>query len=187
MRIPIRVFVLIGMLGIAYPMFADDEPTLEGKGEPVFQQSKQLWAHSYLWAKSPEFVVEKWLSEEPDMSDKFILIEYWSTWCSSCRRAQPLMNRLHERFGDELVIIGISDEQEDKVRQYMKKEEIQYHMAIDTQKRMKDELGIYGIPHVIIVEPGGYIIWEGFPLLEGYELTEETVEKILAIGRAKKS
>ena len=52
---------------------------------------------------------------------------------------------------------------------------------------MKDKLGVYGIPHVIIVEPNGYVVWEGFPLLEDYELTEEVVEKILSVGRNRQS
>jgi hypothetical protein len=52
---------------------------------------------------------------------------------------------------------------------------------------MKDELGIYGIPHIIILEPGGYVIWEGFPLLPGYELTEEIIDKILEVGRKQKA
>jgi hypothetical protein len=44
-------------------------------------------------------------------------------------------------------------------------------------------LGVFGIPHVIIVEPGGYVVWEGFPLLKDYELTAELVDKILSVGR----
>lgn len=60
---------------------------------------------------------------------------------------------------------------------------IDFHLAIDTKKRMKDELGVFGIPHIIILEPGGCVIWEGFPLQEGYELTDKIIAKILEIGR----
>ena len=55
--------------------------------------------------------------------------------------------------------------------------------GIDTQGRLKEKLGVLGVPHVIIVEPDGYVIWEGFPLQPGYELTEEIIEKILDVGR----
>jgi len=45
---------------------------------------------------------------------------------------------------------------------------------------------VWGWPHVIILEPQyRTIIWEGFPGLKGYELTEAKVAKILAIGRGK--
>ena len=36
---------------------------------------------------------------------------------------------------------------------------------------------------MIIVEPDGFVVWEGFPLLKDYELTEELVDKILSVGR----
>ena len=60
---------------------------------------------------------------------------------------------------------------------------ILFYSAIDTQKRMKDRLGVWGIPHVILLEPDGYVIWEGFPLQKGYELTDTIIERILAVGR----
>ncbi len=161
------------------------EPSIEGSRPPSFTQSKQLWAQSYLYAKAPDFVVEKWLGNAPDMAGKYILIEFWATWCSACRRAQPLMNSFHENFGEEMVIIGISDESEEKLLPYIKEKNIQYYMAIDTQARMKDHLGIWGIPHVIIIEPNGFVIWEGFPLLKDYELNEATIQRILEIGRSQ--
>ena len=65
----------------------------------------------------------------------------------------------------------------------MTEPQIDFHLAIDTKKRMKDELGVFGIPHIIILEPNGYVIWEGFPLQNGYELTDKIIEKILAVGR----
>jgi hypothetical protein len=40
---------------------------------------------------------------------------------------------------------------------------------------------------VIILEPQYHtVIWEGFPGLKGFELTEEKVAKMLAIGRKAK-
>jgi hypothetical protein len=62
----------------------------------------------------------------------------------------------------------------------MKDPKIEYSVAIDTQARMKTALGVVGIPHVIILEPQGGVVWEGFPLLAGHELTLETVARILA-------
>jgi hypothetical protein len=50
---------------------------------------------------------------------------------------------------------------------------------------MKNDLGVFGIPHCIIIEPDGYVVWEGFPLLKGHELTEEVVEKILEAGKKR--
>ena len=103
---------------------------------------------------------------------------------TTCRRSIPLLNTFHRKFGDELVVIGISDETEVDVRK-LTDPKIEYYSAIDTQARMKNKMGVFGIPHAIVLEPDGYVIWQGFPLLKDYELTAEIIEKILAIGRKK--
>ena len=56
---------------------------------------------------------------------------------------------------------------------------IEYFSAIDTQARTKKAVKVEGIPHVMIIDPKGLVRWEGFPLLEGYELSEKVVGEIL--------
>ncbi len=163
------------------PRFAANSPFADGEPEAI-KQEKRLWARSFLYSEAPEFVVEKWLSEQPDTEGKYVLIEFWATWCGPCRRSIPLLNGFHQKYGDELVVIGVSEESEADVRA-MQEPRIEFYSAIDTQRRMKDQLGVLGIPHTIIVEPTGCVIWEGFPLLEGYELTDQIIERILEVGR----
>ena len=154
----------------------------------VPKQGKKLWAASYLWAKAPELEPEKWLSEKPDTKGKYILIEHWTTWCPKCRRSFKLLNDLHKKYKDELAVIAISDEDEATISK-MEKEfgiKLECYSAIDTKKRQKDKLGVYGVPHTIILDPEGFVVWEGFPYQPGYELTDEKIEKILAIGRKLK-
>ena len=143
---------------------------------------KKLWAKSFLGKKAPDFAVEKWLTKEPDRKGKWVLIDFWATWCGPCRKAIPELNALHKKFGGQLVVIGVSDEKAEKVAA-MKEPKIEYASAIDTQARMKKALEVTGIPHVIIVDHDGIVRWEGFPLLNGFELTEKTVDDLL---KAKK-
>ncbi len=145
----------------------------------VHAEEKKLWAKSILGQKAPDFVVEKWLSPEPKREGKFVLIDFWATWCGPCRRAIPELNAFQKKFGDKLVVIGVSDEPEAKVRAFAEPK-IEYSSAIDTQKRMNKALEVKGIPHVILIDPKGIVRWEGFPFLYGDELTEKVVADILA-------
>lgn len=167
------------------PLYAANSPFSTEYNSPVEKKRKRLWARSALWQKAPSFKVEKWITDEPEIKGKYLLLEFWATWCSQCKKATPRLNKFHNKYKDEMAVIGITDESEEKIKNF-DDFKMEYYIATDTQARMKDELGVRGIPHVIIVEPEGYIVWEGFPLLKNHELTEEIIEKILAVGRTKK-
>ena len=143
------------------------------------EKAKKIWANSFLNKKAPKFEVEKWLTAAPDTKDKFVLIDFWATWCGPCRKAIPELNALHKKFGDKLVVIGLSDETEADVKK-MKSPKMDYAVAIDTKARTKKAVGVSGIPHVLILDPQGIVRWEGYPLLDGHELTEKVVADILS-------
>ncbi|CAM3725939.1 TlpA disulfide reductase family protein [Flavobacterium gelidilacus] len=145
----------------------------------IFAQKKQLWAKSFLNEKAPELVVEEWISSEPDIKGKFILIDFWATWCGPCIRAIPELNAFHEKFKEDLVVIGISDESKEKINNF-KKVKIDYYSAIDTNETLKNIYEVQGIPHCVLIDPDGIVRWEGFPTLKGEELTEKVISEIIA-------
>ena len=116
----------------------------------TYAQEKQLWAKSIINEKAPELIVEKWLSDKPETEGKFVLIDFWATWCGPCRKAIPDLNSYQEEFKDKLIVIGISDETAGKVKRF-KKPKIEYYNAIDTKKRLYNSLEVKGIPHCILM------------------------------------
>ncbi len=140
---------------------------------------KKLWAKSILNERAPELVMEKWNSEIPDTKGKFVLIDFWATWCGPCRAGIPGLNGMQKKFADKLVVIGISDEPLEKVKSF-NNPTIEYANGIDTKKTISDFLKIKGIPHMILIDPNGIVRWEGFPGLKDYEFSEEILEGLLA-------
>lgn len=141
---------------------------------------KRLYANSFLYKKAPELIVEQWLSDQPNTEDKFILVDFWATWCGPCKKAIPELNEFQKAFKEKLVVIGISDEQAIKVERFAYPP-IEYFKAIDTQKRMFSQLQIRGIPHVILISPEGNVVWEGFPFDNKDPLTKAKVEELIKI------
>lgn len=149
---------------------------------PKVMPEKMIFADSWLYTEAPELHVEEWVTEKPKTKGKYILIQFWHTFSPPSLRMLPHLNEWHEKYKDKLAIICISDEGIEVVRKSTE-EHIKFFSAVDTQNRTHSELKVWGLPHVIIIEPEcGFVIWEGFPLLPGYELTETAIKSILAAG-----
>ena len=149
------------------------KPPPAAAGDDDFVAPK-LYARSVRGQVAPPFAVEKWLTPPPDITGKFVLIDFWATWCGPCRRSIPELNAFYEKYHDRLVVIGISDEPEAAVRQ-MTDPHIEYAVAIDTQARMMKALEITGIPHCILLDPQHIVRYEGMP---GF-LDEQKLEHFL--------
>lgn len=144
-----------------------------------FAQKKQLWAKSFLDKKAPELNLTQWVSEQPDTEGKFILIDFWGTWCGPCLKGIPDMNAYQKEFKDQLVVIGISQEPIEKVKTF-KRVKMEYSSAIDINGTLNSVYEIQGIPHVVLIDPKGIVRWEGFPFMGGYELTSKVIEDIIS-------
>lgn len=135
-----------------------------------------LHARSIRGQPAPAIEIEKWLTAAPSMQGKFVLIDFWATWCGPCRQSIPEINALYGKFKDRLVVIGISGESESDIRK-MKDPHIDYAVASDTQERMHNSLQITGIPHCILIDPSGIVRFEGHPAYLDEEKLQHFLDK----------
>lgn len=135
----------------------------------------KISAASFLGKTPPKMVVEKWLTPQPSTTGKFVLIDFWATWCGPCRQSIPHLNELQAKFKDQLVVIGLSDESEADVKK-MKSPKMDYSVGIDTAGTMSKAMSVRGIPHAIILDPSGVVRFEGHPAY----LNEKNVAGLLA-------
>lgn len=141
---------------------------------------KELYADDVRGKQAPDLFAAEWLTDQPERQGKVVLIDFWATWCPPCRAAIPHMNEYQAKFKDDLVVIGLSgDDQIDTVREFMKTTRMEYAQAADPEKRTSKAIGVQGIPHVIIISSDGMVRWQGFPGSETEPLTEKIIEQII--------
>ena len=134
-------------------------PTINDRDEPVVSN---LHARSFRGQPAPQLVVEKWITPSADVQGKFVLLDFWATWCGPCRRSIPHLNELQAKFQNRLVVIGLSDESEADIRQ-MTSPQMNYTVATDPQARTKRMVEVRGIPHAMLIDPKGIVRFEGMP------------------------
>ncbi len=130
--------------------------------------------------KAPPLGILTWLNGEPRAQGKVLIIDFWATWCGPCVASIPDMNEHAARFADEVVIIGISNEEKRVVQKFLKKTEMRYTVAVDTTAQMQRAMQVRAIPHVAVISPDGIVRYQGHPA----HLTDTIIEQIIEASKS---
>ncbi|MDK2971042.1 MAG: hypothetical protein PWP23_797 [Candidatus Sumerlaeota bacterium] len=140
---------------------------------------------SMLGQKAPQLDVERWITREPgDLTGKYVMTEFWATWCGPCHEAMPYLQEWSKKYEGRLVIRSISDEPATDVSAFLRDTEFTYPLGTDSQRRTANRIGVYGIPFAFIQNPEGIVVWQGHPL--ELAISPTLLDEILA-GKAPAS
>lgn len=118
----------------------------------------------------------KFKGKDPVLTGKPLIVEFWATWCPPCRTSIPHLNELYKKHREKgLEIIGVTKEDEATVSSFVKNIPIDYHVAFDSGGKFGKPFGIKGIPHAMILDKEGKVVWEGHPM----SLPESQLEAVL--------
>lgn len=117
-----------------------------------------------------------------DLKGKLIIIDFWATWCSSCIVAMPKTHALEQKFKEELFVLAVSSEKQDKVASFLKQNKTvkDLHLTTVIQDTVLAKLFPHRLlPHYVWIDPGGMVL--AFTGAE--DITEKNVSQILSKGR----
>lgn len=109
-------------------------------------------------------------------ADRPLVINFFASWCPSCVAEMPDFERVHQRLGDRVAFLGISQSDAPGASIDLARETgITYDTALDERGAFFSALGSTGMPTTVFVRPGGEIadIWVG-------ALNAETLEALIA-------
>jgi len=97
---------------------------------------------------------------------KYVLIDFWASWCGPCRRENPNMVKVYNRFKDKgFHIFGVSlDRSKEAWLQAVEKDSLSWTQVSHVQYWNCPSFKIYGasgIPFTVLIDKEGNIIEKG--------------------------
>jgi thiol-disulfide isomerase/thioredoxin len=109
-----------------------------------------------------------------DLKGKYVLIDFWASWCVPCRKSMPHVKELYTQYKNKgLEIIGVSDDDNDSTawKKAVEKDGTGiWHNVLrgldwtklrnneKNEKDISDKFGIYSLPTKILINREGIII-----------------------------
>lgn len=90
---------------------------------------------------------------------KYVLLDFWTTWCPPCRADGPALEKLYRRYGNtELMVVGVSvDEGRDVVEPYLKQHPPSYPVVLSSENELPRAYRVGVIPTYIVIDKEGSV------------------------------
>jgi len=94
------------------------------------------------------------------MRGKVVIMNFWATWCGPCRAEIPDLVALQEKYRDQVVVVGVSEDEAgpDVVRQFAARFNVNYPIVMKTPELAKMFPGISALPTSFILDRESRIV-----------------------------
>ncbi|MGD9566999.1 MAG: TlpA family protein disulfide reductase [Sedimentibacter sp.] len=108
-----------------------------------------------------------------EMRDKYVILNFWATWCGYCVIEMPDLQKLQEAHKDDLLVLTVNvGESKEVVQKFMEENNLDLTVVLDEKMNVANTYGIRSYPTSISVNKKGEAI-RGYVGMLTYEQMEQ--------------
>jgi thiol-disulfide isomerase/thioredoxin len=94
-----------------------------------------------------------------DYRGKYVLLNFWATWCAPCRKEMPMLDALQSEFGGEafeVVTVATGRNSVPGIRRFFEEIGVEnLPILLDPRQELAREMSVLGLPITVILSPEG--------------------------------
>jgi len=92
-----------------------------------------------------------------DFRGQVVLLDFWATWCPSCRQEMPVLQKFFDQKGDRVQLLAVDIDEPDKVvRDFMQSNGYTFPVLMD-DGAVTSLYRVTAIPTTFFIDPQGVI------------------------------
>ena len=100
----------------------------------------------------------RWVGKTP------VLIEFWATWCSSCKELEPAMVAAQKKYGTRVKFLAVAvsvNQSPALVRRYATKHALPAEVLFDRAGSATDAYDVPATSYVVVLDRTGKVVYTG--------------------------
>ena len=113
---------------------------------------------------APNFTLKNLEGKDVSLSEfrgKFVLINFWATWCGPCKIEMPSLESLYQKFKNKnFAMLAISNDMfgETVVKPFVEAHKLSFPILLDQRLKASNQFGVVSLPSTFMIDPKGKII-----------------------------